>query len=231
MTMRAMILAAGRGERCRPLTDRIPKCLLPIGNIPLIEFHLQKLANAGVDTVVINVAYYADLIMDTLGSGKQFNLNILYSIETPTALETGGGILKALPLLGEMPFICISADIFSTYNYDKLCHKNNSDIATHLVLTAPKPSTCHADFILQKDRVLSSPAANLTYAGFSILSPTLFYKHTVGDNFPLRNILATAIKHQSVSGEYFSGDWFNIGTPQCYEQACHAFNTNPHKFK
>ena len=207
--MRAMILAAGRGERLRPLTDTTPKPLLEIDDRPLIEHHLERLATAGFREVVINLAHLGDMIRDTLGNGSRWGLNIHYSAEPPGALETGGGIQQALPLLGESPFAVINGDVFSQYPLARL-RAIKCDQA-HLVLV-PNPShNPQGDFVLRGGYVTPVGDPCYTFSGISVYNPR-FFGSAPGGRFSIVPMLRTAAVSQQVTGEIFRGEWHDIGT-------------------
>ena len=208
--MRAMILAAGKGERMRPLTLTTPKPLIAIAGVPLIEYHLRALAHAGVCEVVINHAWLGKKIEAHLGDGERFGLNITYSRESQP-LETGGGIYKALPLLGDAPFIVVNGDIFTDYDFSVL-HKPLDGLA-HLVLINNPEHHLEGDFSLQENRVLSPGAQTFTYSGIAVLSPKLFADCQAGA-FKLAPLLRQAIAQGQVSGEHFNGSWIDVGTQE-----------------
>jgi MurNAc alpha-1-phosphate uridylyltransferase len=213
--MKAMILAAGRGSRMRPLTDEIPKPLLPIAGHPFIGHQLLKLAEAGIQDIIINVSYRAKQIMETLANGHRYGVNIEYSFE-PTALETGGGICQALPLLGNDPFMVLSADIYTDYPLAKLaCHVLNAaqDAQAHLVLVDNPSFHPKGDFHLLSNNLLALMGTpKLTFANLAIYHPILF-KHYKPALFPLSEVLRTSISEQKITGEHYQGGvWFNVGT-------------------
>ena len=216
--MRAMILAAGRGERLRPLTDTVPKPLFDINGETLIELHLEKLAQAGFREVVINLAHLGDMIRDTLGNGSKWGLNIHYSPEPTGALDTGGGIQKALPLLGESPFAIINGDIFSHYPLARLrAIKCNH---AHLVLVPNPAHNPDGDFALQGGHVMlktdQADQTGFTFSGISVYHPR-FFSSAAGGRFSVVPMLyaATALKH--VTGEIYRGVWHDIGTVERLE--------------
>lgn len=207
--MRAMILAAGRGERLRPLTDKTPKPLLEVGGRPLIEYHLANLANAGFGEIVINLAHRGDMIRDTLGSGSSWGLNISYSPEPPDALDTGGGIHKALPLLGESPFAIINGDVFSEYPLARL-RAIKCDHA-HLVLVPNPDHNPNGDFAMKGGYVNSDDQPRYTFSGISVYHPR-FFDSVSGGRYSVVPMLLEAMKLQRVTGEIFKGVWHDIGT-------------------
>lgn len=208
--MRAMILAAGKGERMRPLTLHTPKPLIPVAGVPLIEYHLRALAQAGVTEVVINHAWLGDRIEAHLGDGARFGLQIVYSKESQP-LETGGGIYQALPLLGADPFILVNGDVFTDYDFAVL-QKPLQDLA-HLVLINNPEHHLEGDFSLEEGRVLAPTTATLTYSGIAVLHPELFAGCQAGA-FKLAPLLRQAIAQGQVSGEQFNGCWIDVGTPE-----------------
>lgn len=210
--MRAMILAAGRGERLRPLTDNTPKPLLQVGGKPLIEYHIENLVNSGVREIVINLSYKGSQIRKTLGEGNRFGAQIVYSEEGKAALETGGGILKALSLLGENPFIVVNGDIWTDFPFTQLPEKPEG--LAHLVLIDNPPHHLQGDFVLKNGKVLSDGQENtLTFSGIGVYSPELFSECTE-ERFPLAPLLRKAMESGKVTGQTYHGTWLDIGTPQ-----------------
>lgn len=208
--MKAMILAAGRGERMRPLTDTTPKPLLMAGGRRLIEYHLLNLAGAGIEEVVINHAHLGGQIEEQLGDGSRYGVTIHYSAEEQ-ALETGGGIFQALPLLGHEPFLVVNGDVWCDYPLERL-------VATpcalaHLVLIDNPPHHPAGDFHLREGRVEAEGEPRLTFSGIGLYHPELFRGCTPGP-FPLAPLLREAMAAGRVSGEHYRGQWFDIGTPQ-----------------
>jgi N-acetyl-alpha-D-muramate 1-phosphate uridylyltransferase len=208
--MKAMILAAGRGERMRPLTDNTPKPLLRVGGDYLIEYHLRALAKAGFETVVINHAHLGEQIEEALGDGSRYGLSITYSPEG-SALETGGGIFHALPLLGEEPFLVVNGDIWTDFPLERL--KIQSLQLAHLVLVDNPPQHTKGDFALQEGRVSETEGDRFTFSGIGIYRPELFAGCKPGA-FPLAPILRRAMAAGQVSGEHYQGRWYDIGTPE-----------------
>lgn len=214
--MRAMILAAGRGERMRPLTDHTPKSLLPVGGRPLIEWHLDKLARAGCREVVINHAWLGEQIEARLGGGERFGLSIRYSAEGE-ALETAGGIAKALPLLGDAPFLVVNADIFTAAEYAGLLARTPplaEGSLAHLVLVSNPEHHPRGDFALASGRVDDEGPSRLTFSGIGIYHPGLFAPIRAGTRAPLAPLLRAAMRGGRITGELFSGLWMDVGTPQ-----------------
>ncbi len=211
--MKAMILAAGLGTRMRPLTDTLPKPLLPVGNSTLIELHLQKLAKAGIREVVINVAYLGEKIEAHLGDGSRYGVRIGYSREAEP-LETAGGIKQALPLLGAQPFLLVNGDIWSDYPVDKLVEKaQHLKTNAHLVLVPNPEHHPQGDFHLNDaGRVALEGEPKFTFSGISVLSPALFAAELPSNR--LVEILKPEITQGRVSGELYAGQWMDIGTPE-----------------
>jgi MurNAc alpha-1-phosphate uridylyltransferase len=215
-----MILAAGRGERMRPLTDRTPKPLLPVAGKPLIIWHLERLARAGFHEVVINHAHLGDQIEALLGDGDAWNVSIRYSSEPLGALETAGGIANALPMLtnelGHAPFLVLNGDIFCDWNVAHARDALTSDKLAHLVLVDNPTHHPAGDFALAEDGKVGvgGTAPNLTFSGISIYRPELFADITRGMPAKLAPLLYDAITAGQVSGEYHSGRWVDVGTPE-----------------
>ncbi|MFK3682945.1 N-acetylmuramate alpha-1-phosphate uridylyltransferase MurU [Pseudomonas sp. NPDC088890] len=208
--MKAMILAAGKGERMRPLTLHTPKPLVPVAGQPLIEYHLRALAAAGVSEVVINHAWLGQQIEDHLGDGSRFGLSIRYSAEGEP-LETGGGIFKALPMLGEAPFLLVNGDVWSDYDFRQL-NKPLEGLA-HLVLVDNPGHHGRGDFRLQGAQVVDGDDApgTLTFSGISVLDPALFAGCQPGA-FKLAPLLRQAMTQGKVTGEHHGGLWVDVGT-------------------
>ena len=209
--MRAMILAAGRGERMRPLTDTRPKPLLEVGGKPLIQYHLEALARAGIDNIVINLAWQGELIRSALGSGERLGVHIRYSDEPEGALETGGGILAALPMLGPDPFLVISGDIWSEFPLDSCIDRLASADVAHFVLVPNPDFHAQGDFGIESGRLLDR-APRHTYANIGVLRPEFFAARQPG-HFALAPLMFEWIRQGRVSGELYRGRWHNLGTP------------------
>ncbi|MGI9344097.1 MAG: N-acetylmuramate alpha-1-phosphate uridylyltransferase MurU [Gammaproteobacteria bacterium] len=209
--MKAMILAAGRGERMRPLTDSQPKPLLTVGGRALIEYHLEALVRAGIREFVVNLAWKGGEIRDFLGDGSSYGAKIAYSDEGPEALETGGGIHHALPLLGPGPFWLVNGDVYCDFDYSP------RELATgslaHLLLVPNPAHKPGGDFGLRDDIVVSSAADSYTYSGIALLDPGLFAGATAG-KFPLAPLLIDAMERAAVAGEVYRGKWVDVGTPE-----------------
>ncbi|OQA34767.1 MAG: Glucose-1-phosphate thymidylyltransferase [Betaproteobacteria bacterium ADurb.Bin341] len=211
--MKAMILAAGRGERMRPLTDHTPKPLLLAGGKPLIVWHLERLAAAGFRNVVINHAHFGEQIETALGNGAQWGLNIAYSPEPPGALETAGGIRHALPLLGDEAFLVVNGDIYCEWDFQRAL--SLADRMVHLILVANPEHHAGGDFSLYGEQVRYADGQNtLTYAGIGIFSPDFFANVNDGAVMKLRPLLNAAIAAGSLTGEGYTGRWVDIGTPE-----------------
>lgn len=208
---RAMILAAGRGERMRPLTDSVPKPLLPVGGKPLIQFHIDALAASGVVDIVINLAWLGARIRDALGDGAASGVRLHYSDEGDAALETGGGIFNALPLLGSEPFIVVSGDVWSDYPLGQLVSRLGSKDLAHFVLVANPEYHRRGDFGLRDGRMVDDGERH-TYANIGVFRPEFFDGCEAG-KFPLAPLMRERIKAGQVSGEFYAGRWFNLGTP------------------
>ncbi|MDP1653063.1 MAG: nucleotidyltransferase family protein [Rhodocyclaceae bacterium] len=213
-----MILAAGRGERMRPLTDRTPKPLLPVAGKPLIVWHLERLALAGFRDIVINHAHLGDQIETLLGDGAAWGVRIRYSAEPAGALETAGGIANALPLLGESPFLVINGDIFCDWDVRRARDALAQEQLAHLVLVGNPPQHPAGDFTLADGKVGAGETAinteRLTFSGIGIYRPALFAGIERGQPAKLAPLLIEAIKAGKVSGEYHAGRWVDVGTPE-----------------
>jgi N-acetyl-alpha-D-muramate 1-phosphate uridylyltransferase len=209
--MRAMILAAGRGERLRPLTDARPKPLMELGGKPLIEHHIEALAGAGFRAVVINQGHLGDLLQQALGDGSRWGVHIHWSDEQPTALETGGGIFKALPLLGDGPFLVVNGDVWTDYPFARLravkCER------AHLVLVPNPPQHPDGDFALQGGRVREHGGDRYTFSGIAVYHPRLFTGCSPG-KFSVVPLLRAAMRDHLVTGELYRGQWDDIGTAE-----------------
>lgn len=214
--MKAMILAAGLGQRMLPLTEHTPKPLLRAGECSLIEWQIRRLAAAGIEDIVINLHHHGAQIQQALGTGERYGVRLAYSHETER-LETAGGIIKALPLLGRTPFILTNADVWTDYDYSCLVDRAVqlcSGRLGHLVMVADAPHNPAGDFALDSHNVLHAQGENkLTYAGISLLHPELFEGLVEGFR-PLAPLLRQAMDRQLLTGECFTGQWYDIGTPE-----------------
>ncbi len=207
--VQAMILAAGRGERMRPLTDNLPKPLLPVAGKPLIEYHIERLAEAGIRKLVINHAWLGEKIEHALGDGRRWGSEIQYSPEA-NALETGGGIFQALPRFNGEPFLVINGDVWTDIDFASLCLSEGSD--AHIVLVDNPAHHPQGDFGLIDGRVSDTLQPRHTYSGIGIYTAALFDGCSAGC-FPLAPLLRQAIARQCLGGEYYAGEWLDIGTP------------------
>ncbi len=209
--MRAMILAAGRGVRMGPLTERIPKPLLTIGGEPLIVHLIGRLAKAGFNDIVINHAHLGEQIVDRLGDGKALGVQIRYSPELPQALETGGGIYNALPLLGDQPFVVVNGDIWTDFPFERLPARPSG--LAHLVLVSNPPHRVDGDFALTGGRMSADGDPKLTFSGIGVYAAELFRDCEPGP-FPLAPLLRTAAAQGLVTGEHYAGEWVDVGTEE-----------------
>lgn len=221
--MKALIFAAGLGERMRPLTDTTPKPLLAVAGKPLIEWHLEKLAACGVREVVINTSWLADQFPHALGEGGRWGLRIAYSYEGTTPLETGGGMLHALPLLGDAPFLLVNGDVWTDFDFARL-PREPAGLA-HLVMVDRPPQATQGDFALDEDGLVRSDGAHrLTYAGLGVYRPRLLdgwrtHSSDAGatetpPRFRLAPILRAHMADGRIHGEHHRGRWTDVGTPQ-----------------
>jgi MurNAc alpha-1-phosphate uridylyltransferase len=211
--MKAMILAAGRGERMRPLTDHTPKPLLKVGGKALIVWHLERLAKAGFKEVVINHAHLGEQIEQTLGDGSQWDLDIQYSPEK-IALETAGGIANALPMLGLKPFLVVNGDTFTEIDFNVLKDSVQANNHAHLVLVNNPPQHLKGDFAIEAGKLKNTGAPMLTFSGIGVYHPDLFAGIAQGEPAKLAPILRKAIAEDSATAEHFRGVWHDIGTPE-----------------
>lgn len=221
-----MILAAGRGERLRPLTDQTPKPLLQIGGKALIEYHIENLVRSGINEIVINLSYLGEKIRTALGEGDRWGSKILYSEEGEPALETGGGIFHALPLLGNSPFIVVNGDIWTDFPFSDLLEQlpkqlsEKPKVLAHLVLAKNPEHHPHGDFVLDEGRVHgdvkrhgNGKGQSLTFTGVGVYDPALFSSCTE-ERFPLAPLLRKAMDSGQVTGQSYNGMWMDIGTRQ-----------------
>ncbi len=211
MNPKVMILAAGRGERMRPLSDTVPKPLLEAGGKPLIVHLIERLVSAGLRDLVINHSHLGEQIERSLGTGDRYGARIIYSHEEGGGLETGGGIFKALPLIESDPFAVINGDIWTDYPFERL-PKTLTGLA-HLVLVDNPPQHSQGDFSLLDGQVEDSGAARLTFSGIGVYARDVFAGCRPG-KFPLAPLLRAAMERRQVSGEHYTGVWRDIGTPQ-----------------
>ncbi len=227
--MKALIFAAGLGERMRPLTDHTPKPLLRVAGMPLIEWHLQRLAALGIRDVVINTSWLAAQFPEQLGDGSRWNLRLHYLYEGPVPLETGGGMHNALPLLGDAPFLAINGDIWSDFDFSALPKQPSGN--AHLVMVDNPEHHPRGDFILAADGQLQDDgqAPRLTFAGIGVYRPQLLqnWQAIIGDaagsdelppRFKLAPLLRAAMTSGAVSGQHHRGRWTDVGTPERLQQ-------------
>jgi len=211
--MKAMVLAAGRGERLRPLTDRVPKPLLDAGGKPLLAWHLERIAACGVQEVVINVAHLASQITDRFGDGARYGLRIQWSRE-PEPLETAGGLAQARQLLGSSPFLLVNADIWCDFDLAPLAMHRLEQRLAHLVLIPNPAHNSNGDFSLRGALVGNDAAPRYTYAGIAVIAPALFADVPTGTKAPLAPLLRKAAAGDAVTGEVHRGAWHDAGTAE-----------------
>jgi MurNAc alpha-1-phosphate uridylyltransferase len=212
--MRALILAAGRGERMRPLTNELPKPLLPAGGQPLIDYHVQALARGGIGEIVVNLSWQGEKLRNYLGDGTRYGVTFAFSDEGPEPLETGGGIHHALRLLGPGAFWVVNGDIACDYSFAPRTLEPGT--LAHLVLVPNPPHNPRGDFRLSGGRIDAGPSSGSdprTFAGISILDPLLFASSRPG-RFPLAPLLKAAAERGAVTGEHHAGWWTDVGTPE-----------------
>lgn len=216
--MIGMILAAGRGERMMPLTKNTPKPLIKVKDLALIEHSINALKKANITNIVINIAYLGEQIKTHLGNGSKFGVNIQYSDESNNALETAGGIIKALSLLGDKPFVVVNSDILCDYDVSQLTLPIGA--LAHLLLINNPVHNPKGDFSLSNHQITTKKGATYTFSGIGIYHPDFFKHHThVKGKIPLYPLLTEAIANNQLSGEHFDGYWQDIGTPHRLEKA------------
>jgi MurNAc alpha-1-phosphate uridylyltransferase len=220
--MKAMILAAGYGKRLQPLTNKTPKPLLSVGGKPLLQHHIEHLAVNGITEVIINTSWLADKIEDYFGDGSDYGINITWSRESEP-LETGGGIKKALPLLGDQPFLLINGDIWTDFKVSSVVnYQLSDDQAAWLLLVENPEHNPEGDFGLANDLVSYQPQIKYTFSGISLIRPQLImdyiHNQTKQQFFPLRDVLRPAIEAQAVSGAVYRGQWCDVGTVERYKR-------------
>lgn len=218
----AMILAAGRGERLMPLTNVTPKALCTIKGVPLIEYHVAKLAKAGFSRLVVNHAWLGDQIRRHLGDGSKWGIELCYAPEPPGGLETGGGIFNALPLLGKEPFLTVNADIYTDFTFSDLLLPNNSLV--HWMLGKNPAHNPHGDISLENNHKLTTKGPYYTFLGIAIYHPEAFLASSPG-RYSVVPMVRKLIKTQQASGELLQGLWLDIGTK---ERLRHANTLNTH---
>jgi N-acetyl-alpha-D-muramate 1-phosphate uridylyltransferase len=209
--MKAMLLAAGRGERLRPLTDEVPKALVEAGGKPLIGWHLERLARAGFREAVINVSHLGERIVERLGDGSRYGLRLGYPRERER-LETAGGIAKALPLLGQDPFLLVNADVYCECDFSRLMKLQLGERLAHLVLVPNPAHKAKGDFSLRDGVVGEAPSPSYTYAGVAVMKPALVAPIKPGDKAPLAPLLYEAARRGLLAGELYEGQWQDVGT-------------------
>ncbi|HSS46630.1 MAG TPA: nucleotidyltransferase family protein [Burkholderiales bacterium] len=234
--MRAMILAAGHGERMRPLSDTTPKLLLPVGDKPLIAWILENLAAAGFHEIVINHSHFGKQIESALGDGAGIGVRIVYSPERQ-ALETAGGIAQALPLLGAQPFLVVNGDIYCDLDFRQLLpqlnrmrEKPDSDRA-YLVLVDNPGHHPEGDFALEQNRVTLSETQKLTFSGIGLYHPALFAGVPQGGKMKLAPLLLDQIAAGKVGGEHYHGLWRDVGTPERLRELDELLKSQPARGK
>lgn len=220
--MKAMVLAAGRGSRLAPLTDRTPKPLLPVAGKPLILHTIEHLKAAGISQIVINTHHLGGQIEAALGNGAEMGVSIQYSREAEL-LETGGGIKKALPLLKDEVFVLCNGDIYSDFDLQTLPTELNAGDLAHLVLVPKPQSRAHGDFVCYEDRVVAR-GGDCVYAGVALIHADLFQFAPAGA-FSLRDLLFDAVANQRVGAHIHHGQWIDIGTPEDYRRANASLDT------
>ena len=211
--MKAMILAAGRGERLRPLTQTTPKALVEAGGKPLIGWHLERLAASGLREAVINVSHLAAQIVEALGDGARYGVRIAWSRE-PEPLETAGGIAKAREILGADPFLLVNGDVYCEYDFSRLGGFSLKRHLAHLVLIPNPPHHPKGDFTLERGVVGNAPAPRYTYSGIAVMSPALVASVPAGEKAPLAPLLRAAAEQGRISGELYAGLWQDVGTAE-----------------
>ncbi len=209
--MAAMILAAGLGERLRPITDTTPKALVEVGGISMLSQHLQRLADARVERVVINLGWLGEQIADQIGSGQKFGLQVVYSPEYDNILDTGGGIKRALPLIGNVPFWVINADIYTDIALPNV--KLAADSLAHLVLVPTPAHKESGDFELRDGKVRNSDNQDLTYSGIAFYRPE-FFADAGGGRFSVVPLWREAADRGQLDGSLYEGTWEDVGTPE-----------------
>ncbi|HLN48163.1 MAG TPA: nucleotidyltransferase family protein [Steroidobacteraceae bacterium] len=207
----AMILAAGRGERLRPLTDRCPKPLLRVRGKPLIEHHVERLARAGIGRIVINLAWLGSMIRDYLGDGSRYGVTLTYSEEVPRALETAGGIFRALPHLTPGPFLVVNGDVFTDFPFAQASLDTDRD--AHLVLVPNPPQHPGGDFGLEHGLAVPSAAVQFTFSGIAVFRER-FFENCVDGAFPLKPLLLRSMAARRCSAQLYSGNWEDVGTAE-----------------
>ena len=222
--MKAMILAAGRGERMRPLTDTVPKPMLKVRGRPIIEWTIERLARGGVVELVINHSHLGHLIEAALGDGSRLGVSIRYSAEEE-ALETAGGVTKAMPLLAPGPFVAVNGDVLCDFDFSALRARELGGNLAHLVLVANPPHHPQGDFPVRDGRVQDGDGPRWTFSGIGLYRPELFESVRPGDKAKLAPLLRAAIARGLVIGEIHCGQWHDIGTPERLDQLNRSLGT------
>lgn len=207
----AMILAAGRGERLRPVSDNVPKALVEIGGASLIEQQLRRLAHANIDTVVINLGWLGEQLAEKVRSGRDYGLQIIFSPEYDDILDTGGGIFRALPVLGPAPFWVINADVFTDFALPGI--RLRSDSLAHLILVPTPAHKTSGDFALRNGTIGNSEEPDLTFSGIAFYRPE-FFAGCPGGRFSVVPLLRSAADHGQLEGSVYEGMWEDVGTPE-----------------
>ncbi|GAD03962.1 N-acetylmuramate alpha-1-phosphate uridylyltransferase MurU [Agarivorans albus] len=210
----AMILAAGRGERMRPLTDNCPKPLLKVAGKALINWHIDKLVTAGVTRIVINTAYLGEMVEAHVGQGDKWGIEVLYSHES-SALETAGGIVNALPIIASEQFLVINGDVWNDWGYQAICQNSQTDSDAHLYLVTNPSHNLTGDFSLEQGLVIDKP--EFTFSGVAIYHQR-FFQHVPSGKQALAPLLRAAMLSQQVSGQLQGGKWVDVGTPERLQQ-------------
>ncbi len=209
--MRAMILAAGRGERLRPITDTIPKPMVKVGDRELLLWHILKLKKAGIKDIIVNSAYLSEKIVDFLGDGSEFGVNITHSVEGPTGLETAGGIIKALPFFKGENFVVVNGDTFIDADYSQFIHQLNQGESARIYLVENPKHNLHGDFSLDPVSKNCSRGPQYTFSGVAVYSSSVFEGYPV-EKRPLLPIFESLAEKQKLKGEILKGNWFDVGT-------------------
>ena len=216
--MKAVVLAAGKGERLRPLTDTTPKPLIEVRGKPLIVHHLERLRDAGFTQLHINTSWLAEKLQAALGDGSRYGVHIYYSYEGPEPLETGGGLFKMLPALGRDPFLVVNGDVFTDLPFETLKHRLKPGFLAHLVMVPNPPQHPKGDFHLSPAGHLRQEGEpKLTYSGIGIYK-TEFFKGSRAGKFPLLPLFKQAMADEALSGERYAGLWSDVGTPESLTQ-------------
>lgn len=215
MISKVMILAAGRGERLRPITDSIPKPLVEVGGIPLIVHHINKLRDAGITDIVVNTAWLGEKLVEALGDGSSFGVSLKWSHEIPGGLETAGGLRQALPLLGSEPFLVLNGDTYIDADYREFRVPESWNFAAHLWLTANPSHHPDGDFSLENGMVRNTPAC--TFTGVAVYNPEYIAEIPKG-RCALKPWFTEWISRGLITGEMLSGSWFDVGTAQRLEE-------------